>query len=79
MTIITTIMTVAIHKPDQNPDHSEGVNHLSLESEGAGFFFVIRQPVPYSEREGIAIDPDELEAIAVAGRMLLDQEGVKEK
>ena len=79
MTILTTIMSVAIHKPDQNPDHGEGVNHLTLEDEGAGFFFVLSQPVPYSPREGIALDPDELEAIAAAGRMLMDQEGVKEK
>ena len=79
MTILTTIMSVAIHKPGQNPDHGEGVNHLTLEDEGAGFFFVLTQPVPYSQREGIAIDPDELEAIAAAGRMLMAQEGVREK
>ena len=79
MTILTTIMTVAIHKPGQNPDHGEGVNRLTLEDEGGGFFFVLTQPVPDSTRDGIAFDPEELEAIAAAGRMLLDQEGVKEK
>ena len=79
-THLTTIMTVAVHHPDQNPYHGEGVTHLSLETEGAGFFFVLRQPVPFENRPNgeIAIDPEELQALAAAGRLLLDQPGIQE-
>ena len=79
MTILTTIMTVAIHKVHQDPYSGEGVNMLSLVDDGGGFFLSLSQPIPVGKLDGIAIDPDELEAIAAAGRMLLAQEGVKEK
>lgn len=80
MTILKTIMTICIHKPGQNPDHGEGVTHISLECEGSGYFFRISQPVPFDARPSgeIAIDPDELEALAEAGRMLLAQPGAAE-
>lgn len=79
--LLTTIMTVAIHSPSQDPYHGEGVTHISLENRGDGFFFVLRQPVPADctrEPGELALDPDELEALANAGQMLLAQEGTKE-
>lgn len=79
--LLTTIMTVAIHSPSQDPYHGEGVTHISLANHGDGFFFVLRQPWPTDvtrEPGELALNPDELEALANAGQMLLKQEGTKE-
>ena len=46
MTILTTIMTVAIHKVHQDPYSGEGVNMLSLVDDGGGFFLSLSQPIP---------------------------------
>lgn len=78
--LLTTIMTAAIHRPGQDPYHGEGVTHISLANDGAGFFFVLRQPVLAGTRPlgELALNPDELDALANAGQMLLKQEGTKE-
>lgn len=78
-TYITTAMKVAIHRPTDNPDHGEGVTHLELDTDGAGWFLHITQPVPFDPtRDGISVDPEELQAIAEAARTLLAQPGAKE-
>lgn len=80
MTILKTIMTICVHKPDQNPAYGEGVTHISLENDGDGNFFRISQPLPFEVLPAgeIAIDPDELVALEEAGRMLLAQPGARE-
>jgi hypothetical protein len=78
-TYLTTAMKVAIHRATDNPDYGEGVTHLALDTDGAGWFLHITQPVPFDHtRDGISVNPEELEAIADAARFLLAQQGAKE-
>jgi len=75
--LVATVTRVAVHKPGQSADHGEGVTHVAIEDEGGGPFLVLEQPVPIDTREaGIAIDPDDLAAVAIVARALMAQPGL---
>jgi len=77
--LLATVMRVAVHKPDQSADHGEGVTHVAIEDEGGGPFLLLEQPVPVDTREAsIAIDPAELEAVAIVARALINQPGLQD-
>jgi len=77
--LLATVMRVAVHKPSQSADHGEGVTHVAIEDEGGGPFLVLDQPVPVDTREAaIAIDPAELEAVAIVARALINQPGLQD-
>lgn len=75
----TTILRVAVHTSQQNPDHGEGVTHIAIEDEGAGAYLVISQPVPMGPQEnGISLDLSELDAVHAAAHKLMQQDAFKE-
>lgn len=69
-----TITSLAIHRPGINPVYGEGVTHVSLADESAGFFLEVKQIEGHGE-QSIRLDPDELDLLVVAAKKLLHQAG----
>lgn len=70
----TTTLKYSVHLDNENPVYGENATHITLDDEAGGFFFIIEQARSVHHEAGIIrLDPDELEAIAYAGRKLLEQ------
>ena len=70
----STILSVAIHRPCDNPIYGECVTTVRVEDEAGGAFIAIRQ----NERPGVAegeiwLDSEELELIVNEARRMLLQ------
>ena len=76
MTPQLTITSYAIHRPGINPVFGEGVTHVSLADEAAGFFIEVQQIAGNGE-QCLRLDADELDMLVVAGKKLLNQAGAR--
>lgn len=68
--LVITPMAFAVHRKGSSPVYGDGSTHVTVVDEGAGPFVLIRQS--HSAEVGeIALDADELQALATAGGALL--------
>jgi hypothetical protein len=80
--IMTTITSVAIHRENENCLFGETATTVRLDDEGGGAFIVIEQvgnDWHTTSGHEIRIDSEELDAIYYAAKMLIEQDGAKEK
>lgn len=70
---VATIIKVAIHRDTENPVFGEGNTFISIDDEAAGPFILIEQEDGYNNDKIIRVCFEELEAIAEASRMLMNQ------
>jgi len=74
--IMATVLKVALHRPEYNADFGEGVTHVEIEDEAAGFFVKIGQPVPFDVNDSrLCIEAQELQAVNAIAQALLRQPG----
>jgi hypothetical protein len=72
MKYIQTIKSIMVH-PEGEPWFHELATEVSLEDEGGGHYVVLTQS-PYDPQPGqVRLDPDELDAIYSAAKLLLNQ------
>lgn len=71
--IKTTILSVSVHRDTENPVFGIGATIVSIEDEGGGPFFELRQCNDNVEVGMIRLDIDEVESISAAARMLTNQ------
>lgn len=77
MTPQLTITSFAIHRPGINPVFGEGVTHVSLADEAAGFFIEVKQIENHGE-QCLRLEWDELDMLVMAGKQLLSQAGARD-
>ena len=69
----TTILQVAIHQEESNPNFGEGNTYVSIDDEAAGPFLVIEQHDDNGEPGKLRFDYEEFLAVAEAAKMLMHQ------
>jgi hypothetical protein len=74
--LAATVLKVAIHRPQDNPDFGEGVTHVEIEDDVAGFFVKVGQPVPHDANDSrLALELPELQAVEAVAAALMAQPG----
>jgi hypothetical protein len=67
--LTTTPIRVSVHRKDTNPVHHESAIHVELVDEGGGPFISL---LSLETSETVSMDIEELEAVVVAARGLMD-------
>lgn len=67
MSIKITPIAVSLHRETEHPLFGEGVIHLKLEDDAAGFYFSISQ-----DEVSFKIDVDEIKELVNASNFLID-------
>jgi len=69
--IRTTPISVAVHPAGQSPIYGEQAIHVLVDDESGGPFIVLRQCNDYIKPGEVRMDMDELEAVVIAARALI--------
>ena len=69
--IRTTPISVAVHPAGENPTLGDQSTHVLVDDEGGGAFIVLRQCNDYIKPGEVLLDMDELEAVVIAARALI--------
>lgn len=67
MSIKITPIAVSLHRETEHPLFGEGVIHLKLEDDAAGYYFSVSQ-----DDVSFKIDEDEIKELVIASKFLLD-------
>lgn len=68
----TTTIAIAVHPEYENPIYGDGVIHVCLEDEVAGYFIVLKQNSDDMVQARIRVEIDELELIAKIARRMVN-------
>jgi hypothetical protein len=74
---ITTILTIAVHPPNESPVYGERSLHVSLDDEGGGVYIIIKEQSDKLNSE-VRIDPAEVSVVFETAMRLLAQQTLKE-
>jgi hypothetical protein len=69
----TTILQVAVHREESNPNFGEGNTYVSVDDEAGGPFLTIQQHDDSNEPGKVRMDYEEFMAVAEAAKMLMHQ------
>jgi hypothetical protein len=72
MAVTSTPIGTSVHQHDVNPLYGEGVTHVLLEDNAAGAYILLKQCDEHSKVGEIRLDIEELEAVLVAARDLIE-------
>jgi hypothetical protein len=79
MTYKQTVIAIAVHQPGVNPIFGEGVTHVKLCDDAAGYFIELSQADDDTESGVVRFDPAEWDAINDAVKTLLNSAPVEDK
>lgn len=71
--ILTTTVTVAVHREGSNPVHGEETTSISATDEGSGPFLLVSQMGEDADLKVLRFDPDELDTLARVGKELIER------
>jgi hypothetical protein len=74
---VTTILTIAVHLPNESPVYGERSLHVSLDDEGGGVYIIIKEQSDKLNSE-VRIDPAEAPVVFETAMRLLAQQTLKE-
>ena len=74
---VTTILTIAVHLPNESPVYGERSLHVSLDDEGGGVYIIIKEQSDKLNSE-VRIDPAEVPVVFETAMRLLAQQTLKE-
>jgi len=74
---VTTILTIAVHSPNESPVYGERSLHVSLDDEGGGVYIIIKEQGDRLDAE-VRIDPAEVPLVFKTAMKLLAQQTLKE-
>jgi hypothetical protein len=73
---VTTILTIAVHSPNESPVYGERSLHVSLDDEGGGVYIIIKEQSDKLNSE-VRIDPAEVPVVFETAMKLLAQQILK--
>jgi hypothetical protein len=79
MTYKTTVIAIAVHQQGVNPIFGEGVTHIKLCDDAAGYFIEVSQADDTTENGVVRFDPAEWDTINAAVKSLLNSAPVEDK
>ena len=74
---VTTILTIAVHLPNESPVYGERSLHVSLDDEGGGVYIIIKEQSDRLTSE-VRIDSAEVPVVFETAMRLLAQQTLKE-
>jgi hypothetical protein len=74
---VTTILTIAVHLPNESPVYGERSLHVSLDDEGGGVYIIIKEQSDKLNSE-VLMDPAEVSVVFETAMRLLAQQTLKE-
>ena len=78
MTYKQTVIVISVHRAGVNPIFGEGVTHVKLCDDAAGYFVELSQADETTENGVVRFDPTEWETIDAAVKSLLNSAPVED-